>query len=346
MADTLNERSQSIFEAIVEDYINTAEPVGSRAITKRHRFDLSPATVRNVMADLEEMGLLVSPHTSAGRIPTEKGYQYYVESLLKVRDLPDEFRSRFEGDAGFAGKSMEAIMQEAGNMLSSISKYTGLVMAPRFQSTVFRQIEFVRLSHARILVIFVSEAGLVQNKVIEPGVDFSQRDLESITRYLNQRLTGMTIAEVRERIATELREERSRFNRLEQQALELSGQALQEDIADQIYIAGTSYMLEQPEFTSNDSMVRIMRALESKQQLIDLLDCSQQASGVQIFIGSQATRANLDGCSLVAAPFSGKKGAIGTLGVIGPMRMNYSQVIPIVDFTATLVSRMLDRESQ
>lgn len=346
MAETLNERSQSIFEAIVEDYINTAEPVGSRAITKRHHFPLSPATVRNVMADLEDMGLLVAPHTSSGRIPTEKGYQYYVESLLKLRDLPDEFRSRYENDAGFAGKSMENIMQEVGNMLSSISRHTGLVMAPRFQSTVFRQIEFVRLSHSRLLVIFVSEAGLVQNKVIEPGIDFSQRDLESITRYLNQRLSGMTIAEVRERIATELREERNRYNQLEQQALELSGQALQEDIADQIYIAGTSYMLEQPEFNTNDSMVRIMRALESKQQLIDLLDCSQQATGVQIFIGSQVTRAHFEGCSLVAAPFSGKKGAIGTLGVIGPMRMNYSQVIPIVDFTATLVSRMLDRESQ
>ncbi len=345
MGVPLNDRSQNILEAIVEDYIQTAEPVGSRAITKRHAFDLSPATVRNVMADLEEMGFLISPHTSAGRIPTEKGYQYYVESLLKVRDLPTEFRSSLEDDSRFAGKSMEDVMQEVGHLLSGISRYTGLVMAPRFNSTVFRQIEFVRLSKGRLLVIFVSESGLVQNKVIEPGIDFSQRELESITNYLNHRLPGMTITQVRERIAVELHEEQSRLNKLQKQALELSDQALQGDIAEQVYVAGTSHMLEQPEFTSPDSMMKIMRTLESKQQLIDLLDCSQAARGVQIFIGSQSSHAEIEGCSLIAAPFSGHKGAVGTLGVIGPIRMNYSQVIPIVDFTASLVSRILDRES-
>ncbi len=345
MGAPLNDRSQNILEAIVEDYIRTAEPIGSRAITKRHAFDLSPATVRNVMADLEEMGFLVSPHTSAGRIPTEKGYQYYVESLLQVNDLPAEFRNSLEEGSRFDGKSMENVMQEVGNLLSGISRYTGLVMAPRFNSTVFRQIEFVRLSKGRLLVIFVSESGLVQNKVIEPGIDFSHRDLETITNYLNHRLPGMTIAQVRERIAVELREEQSRLNKLQKQALELSDQALQGDVAEQVYVAGTSHMLEQPEFTSPDSMMKIMRTLESKQQLIDLLDCSQTARGVQIFIGSQSAHSEIEGCSLIAAPFSGNKGAVGTLGVIGPIRMNYSQVIPIVDFTASLVSRILDRES-
>lgn len=345
MKAPLNERSQNILEAIVEDYIQTAEPVGSRAITKRHAFDLSPATVRNVMADLEEMGFIASPHTSAGRIPTEKGYRYYVESLLQVRDLPEEFRTHLENSARFSGKSMDDVMQEVGNLLSGISSYTGLVMAPRFNSTVFRQIEFVRLSKGRLLVIFVSEAGLVQNKVIEPGVDFSSRDLELITNYLNHRLPGLTITQVREKIAAELREERSRLNKLQKQALELSDRALQGDAADHIYVAGTSRMLEQPEFTSPDSMMKIMRTLESKQLLIDLLDSSQAAGGVQIFIGSQSPQAKIEGCSLITAPFSGSKGAIGTLGVIGPVRMNYSQVIPIVDFTASLVGRILDRES-
>ncbi len=345
MGTNLNERSQNILEAIVEDYIQTAEPVGSRAITKRHAFDLSPATIRNVMADLEDMGFLASPHTSSGRIPTEKGYQYYVESLLQVRDLPEEFRTSMENGACFAGKSMEGVMQEVGNLLSGISSYTGLVMAPRFNSTTFRQIEFVKLSEGRLLVIFVSESGLVQNKVIAPGINFSHRDLENITNYLNHRLTGMSISQVREEIARELREEQSRLNKMQKQALALSDQALQDDIADQVYVSGTSRMLDQPEFTSVDSMMKIMRTLESKQQLINLLDCSQKANGVQIFIGSQTTHAEIEGCSLIAAPFSGKKGAIGTLGVIGPVRMNYSHVIPIVDFTASLVSRILDRES-
>ncbi len=345
MANPLNERSQNILEAIIEDYIHTAEPVGSRSITKRHAFALSPATVRNVMADLEEMGFLASPHTSAGRIPTGKGYQYYVESLLQVRDLSEEFRSNLEDSSRFAGKNMEDVMQEVGNLLSGISRYTGLVRAPRFNSTIFRQIEFIRLSQARLLVIFVSESGLVQNKVIEPGIDFSQRELESITNYLNHKLPGMTITQVRERIAVELREEKTRLNKLHKQAFELSDKALQGDVAEQIYVAGTSRMLEQPEFTSHDSMMKIMRTLESKQQLIELLDRSQTASGVQIFIGSQSSESEIEGCSLITAPFSGQKGAVGTLGVIGPIRMNYSQVIPIVDFTASLVGRLLDRES-
>jgi len=346
MGSPLNERSQNILEAIVEDYIQTAEPVGSRAITRRHAFDLSPATVRNVMSDLEEMGFLISPHTSAGRIPTDKGYQYYVESLLQVRDLSEECRNSLEDDTRFAGKNMEDIMQEVGNLLSGISSYTGLVMAPRFNSTIFRQIDFVRLSKGRLLVIFVSESGLVQNKVIEPGFDFSQRELESITNYLNHRLPGMTITQVRERIAIELREEKNRLNKIQKQAFELSDKALQGDIAEQVYVAGTSRMLEQPEFSSHDSMMKIMRTLESKQQLIHLLDSSQSAGGVQIFIGCQSPYAKLEGCSLITAPFSGHKGAVGTLGVIGPVRMNYSQVIPIVDFTANLVSRILDRESR
>ncbi len=345
MGKPLNERSQNILEAIVEDYIQTAEPIGSRAITKRHAFDLSPATVRNVMADLEDMGFLASPHTSAGRIPTDKGYQYYVESLLQVRDLSEEFRSNIEDGSRFAGKNMEDIMQEVGNLLSGISSYTGLVMAPRFNSTIFRQIEFVRLSQGRLLVIFVSESGLVQNKVIEPGIDFSQRELESITNYLNHRLPGMTITQVRERIAVELREEKTRLNKLQKQAFELSDKALQGDVAEQVYVAGTSRMLEQSDFTSHDSMMKIMRTLESKQQLIELLDRSQSASGVQIFIGSQSTDSKIEGCSLITSPFSGNNGAVGTLGVIGPVRMNYSQVIPIVDFTASLVGRLLDRES-
>jgi heat-inducible transcriptional repressor len=262
-----------------------------------------------------------------------------------VRDLPEEFRTNLEDNSHFAGKKMEDIMQEVGNLLSGISKYTGLVMAPRFNSTIFRQIEFVRLSQGRLLVIFVSESGLIQNKVIAPGIDFSHRELESITNYLNHRLPGMTITQVRERIAIELREEKSRLNKLQKQAFELSDHALQGDISEQVYVAGTSRMLEQPEFTSRDSMMKIMRTLESKQQLIKLLDTSQAANGVQIFIGSQCSDSKIEGCSLITSTFSGQNGAVGTLGVIGPVRMNYSQVIPIVDFTAALVGRLLDRES-
>lgn len=346
MAEKLSERSQNILEAIVEDYIASAEPVGSRAITRRHRFHLSPASVRNVMSDLEEMGFLCSPHTSAGRIPTEKGFHYYIDSLLQVRDLSQEEQRRLSNSYRFLGMKMEDIMQEVGRVMSGLSNYTGLVMAPKFASTVFRQIEFVRLSHGRLLVIYVSESGLVQNKVIEADPSLSDLDLEKIGNYLNRELTGLSIPAVREKIATQLQQERVRYDELQKRAFDLSRAALQEEGDGQVFVSGTALMLEQPEFSTPEQMKRILQTLESKQQLIDLLDRSQDADGVQIFIGSQSSHAEIEGCSLVTSKFSNQKGAIGTLGVIGPMRMDYSQVIPIVDFTAQLVSRILERETE
>ncbi len=344
MADELSERSQNILEAIVEDYIVSAEPVGSRAITRRHSFNLSPASVRNVMADLEEMGFLCSPHTSAGRIPTEKGFQYYIDSLLQIRDLSPREKQELQKNYRFNGMKMEEIMPEVGRVLSGLSKYAGLVMAPKFTSTVFRQMEFLRLSRGQLLVIYVSESGLVQNKVIEVSEDLSQQQLEQISNFLNQELNGLTISQVRSKLEEELKEERIRFDEMRKNALSLSRVALQDEVVNQIYVSGASLMLEQPEFATPQSMKRLIQTLESKQLLIDLLDRSQQAQGVQIFIGSESHHAELEGCSLVTSSYSNPKGVVGTLGVIGPMRMDYSKVIPIVDFTAQLLSRVLDRD--
>jgi len=346
MAEELNERSQNILEAIVEDYIASAEPVGSRAITRRYGFNLSPASVRNVMADLEEMGFLCSPHTSAGRIPTEKGFHYYIDTLLQVRDLSEEEKRRLRKNYRFTGMKMEEVMQEVGRVMSGISKYTGLVMAPKFATTVFRQIEFVRLSHGRILVIYVSETGLVQNKVIEGDASLTGSDLEQISNYLNRELNGLTILEVRAKLSRELQEERTRYDLLRKRALSLSHAALRDEVEDLVFVSGASLMLEQPEFSTPQQMKRIIQTLESKKKLIELLDRSQAAGGVQIFIGSQSQHNEIEGCSLITSNFSNKKGAIGTLGVIGPMRMDYSQVIPIVDFTAQFVSRILEREAE
>jgi len=346
VSEDLNQRSQNILEAIVKDYISSAEPVGSRAISRKHALNLSPATVRNVMADLEEMGFLCSPHTSAGRVPTSKGFHYYIDSLLEVRDLSDSEKARLTSSYQFKGMRLEDALQEVGRVLSGISSYTGLVMAPRFSSTVFRQIEFLRLSHKRLLVIFVSKTGLVQNKVIESDVDWTPHQLENITNYLNQTLHGLTIQEIRNQLSDEIQQERARASELQQQAMKLSQAALNAEVEDNVYVSGTTRILEQPEFSSPELIKKIFQTLESKQQLIELLDQAQTADGVQIFIGSQSQHHAIEGCSLISSPFSGKKGAIGTLGVIGPMRMDYSQVIPIVDFTAQLVSRVLERESE
>ncbi|MCK4503248.1 MAG: heat-inducible transcription repressor HrcA [Desulfuromonadales bacterium] len=344
MADSLNERSQNILEAIVEDYISSAEPVGSRAISRKHNFNLSPASVRNVMADLEDMGLLCSPHTSAGRIPTGKGFQYYIDTLLEVRDLNQIEKKNLHNSYRFQNMKMEDIMQEVGRVLSGLSQYTGLVMAPKFISTVFRQIEFLRLSQGRLLMIYVSETGLVQNKVIEADPTLTTSDLEQIGNYLNSELNGLSIHEVRSKLKRELQEDQSHFDKLKKRALSLSCAALQDDVEDQLYVSGASLMLGQPEFSTPEQMQRMIQTLESKKNLIELLDRGQSAEGVQIFIGSESSHVDLSDCSLITSNFSNQKGAIGTLGVIGPVRMNYSQVVPIVDFTAQLVSRVLDRE--
>ncbi|MEA3544396.1 MAG: heat-inducible transcriptional repressor HrcA [Thermodesulfobacteriota bacterium] len=346
MADPLNERSQNILEAIVEDYISSAEPVGSRAISRKHSFNLSPASVRNVMADLEEMGLLCSPYTSSGRIPTEKGFQYYIDTLLEVRDLNQNEKRNLHSSYRFQNMKMEDIMQEVGRVLSNLSQYTGLVMAPKFISTVFRQIEFIRLSAGRLLMIYVSETGLVQNKVIEADPTLTASDLEQISNYLNSELNGLTIQEVRAKLKQELQEDRIYYDQFKKQALSLSCAALQNEIEDQLYVSGASLMLGQPEFSTPEQMMRLIQAFESKKLLIELLDRGQSAQGVQIFIGSDSSHIDLEGCSLITSNFSNKKGAVGALGVIGPVRMNYSQVVPIVDFTAQLVSRVLDREIQ
>jgi heat-inducible transcriptional repressor len=341
MTEELTERSRHILEAIIDDYIESGDPVGSRTVVRRHNLSLSPATIRNVMADLEELGFLASPHTSAGRIPTEKGYRYYLDCLLQIRDLTRNEKRRIDAQCHSDG-DLEHLLQETGKALSTLSNYAGIVMAPRFNTTVFRQIEFVRLSSGRILVIFVSQSGQVQNKLIESDPSLTQSDLEQITNYLNQTLSGLSIGEMRQRIAHEMQQEKALYDTLTRRALELSGAALEDDSAGKVFIEGASSFLDQPEFSDVEHMKRLFRAFEQKSTLIELLDRSQQAAGVQIFIGSQNNLSQIEGCSLVTASYRNQHGTIGTLGVIGPNRMPYSKVIPIVDYTARMISRLLE----
>lgn len=344
MSEELNERSRRILEAIVEDYITSAEPIGSRTVTRRHQLALSPATVRNVMADLEEMGFLVSPHTSAGRIPTEKGYRFYVDSILQVGPIQEAERQRLESLSGLQGVRIEDRLRKAGKILSSISNYTGIVMAPRFDSTVFRHIEFIRLSRGKLLVVFVSHSGLVQNKIVETDKDLPQRDLERINNYLNQSLKDLSIQEVKKRIVGEMAHEKALYDRLLCDAMELSREALKGELEEEVFIEGTMNILNQPEFADVEQMRRLFRTFEQKGMLVELLDKTQQAEGVQIFIGSSSGLRDLEGCSLITSTYSNRRGTLGTLGVIGPSRMRYSMVIPIVDYTAQLLGQVLDSE--
>jgi len=337
---TLSQRSRQILEAIVEDYIATAEPVGSSTVARRHAMSLSSATVRNVMASLEELGLLASPHTSAGRIPTDKGFRLYVDSLVGLRTITHTEKKQILKRCRETGGDLTDLLREASRTLSSLSNYTGIVLAPRFTTGMFRQIEFIRLGSRRILAILVTCNGAVQNRIIESEQDFESEDLLRMSNYLNSALEGLTISQVREKILVEMEQEKDSYDQLMLKALNLSRQALPDE-QDEVYIAGQSRILEQPEFSDVSRMREIFKAFEEKGRLVQLLSNCMQAQGVQIFIGSETPLKEIAGMSLITSTYMTGANTIGLMGVIGPTRMGYSTVIPIVDYTAQLVSRLL-----
>lgn len=336
----LSARSRQILEAIVEDYITTAEPVGSSAVARRHAMSLSPATVRSVMANLEELGLLTSPHTSAGRIPTEKAYRFYVDSLVALRQISREEKRAIIRHCRQAGSGLSGILKETSRTLSQFSNYMGIVVAPSFTSDVFRHIEFIRLSHHKILAILVSSNGAVQNRLIETEDDPVPEDLVRMGNYLNELMEGLTITQVRERILSEMAGEKAQYDQLMSRALQISQLAVNVE-GDEIFVEGQARILEQPEFSDAGRMKEIFQAFEQKGQLVQLLSRCMNADGVQIYIGSETSLSRTAGISLITSRFVTSSNTVGMLGVIGPTRMGYSSVIPIVDYTARMVSRLL-----
>jgi len=346
MAVPLSERGRQILEAIIEEHIASAQPIGSKSLTRFQGIKLSPASVRNVMAELEELGYLQSPHTSAGRVPTEKAYRYYVDSLLRICSLDRGSQDRIEQHYHKRGLQMAELLREASRALSAVAHYTGLVMVPRLQRTVFRRIEFVRLSSRQVLAVFITQSGMIQNRLIETGEEFTASELEQITNYLNQTMRGLSIQEARALILAEMTREKTLYDRLLQRAFRLSEAALTEVSDGEVIIEGTSHLLDQPEFSDLERMKRVFRAFEQKSLLLGLLDRGLQAEGVQVIIGGESECPELAGCSLITANYAGRRGTLGALGVIGPSRMPYATLIPIVDYTAGMISRLLDEESE
>jgi heat-inducible transcriptional repressor len=343
MMDNLSERSKRILEAIIEEYISSAEPVGSRAISRRHGLSLSPATIRNVMADLEDMDFLASPHTSAGRIPTDKAFRFYVDSLLTVGTIDPEQKELIQRQYRLYGKDVGEIFKETSRILSSLSHYMGVVVTPRFTTTMFRHIEFIKLGGRRILAILVSKSGIVQNKIVETDDNLSSEDLVRMSNYLNNLLKGLSISELRSRILREMQDEKVRYDEMLAKALKLSEQTLDEN-GTEVFIEGQVNILEQPEFADVGKMREVFRAFEEKGQLISLLDRCMESDGVHIFIGAENYMHHLESMSVITAPYMSGKETVGVLGVIGPTRMGYDRVIPIVDYTAKVLSKLLDVE--
>ena len=342
MSQILTDRDREVLEAIITDYIQTAEPVGSRTVSKKSIIALSPATIRNVMADLEEMGFLTQPHTSAGRVPTDRAFRFYVDSILEVQKLRLADRGRIE--MGFQDEGMDTneIMKRASSLLSLLSKQTGVILAPRFGSNIFKHIEFIKLREKTILVIIVSKSGEVQNKLIESDEDMSQDELDKYSRYLTEIMGGLNLVEARRKILEEMKKEKVLFDKLMYRALQLSQKALEDEGEGDLYIEGKTNILQSPEFADLEKMRNLLQAFEEKTKIVKLLDKALLAHGIQIFIGGENEFNEMKDCSVIAAPYSRENFTLGTLGIIGPTRMDYPSIIPIVDYTAKIVGKILE----
>jgi len=343
----LDDRSREIFRRIVDGYLASGEPLGSRNLSKIIPMTLSPASVRNVMTDLEGLGLIYSPHTSAGRLPTELGLRFFVDAMLQVGDLTPQEQAAIEGQVASAAsgaKNVEDVLAEASQMLSGLSRGAAVVTTAKGGRNL-KHIEFVRLEPTRALVVLVSEDGAVENRVVPlpPGLPASA--LVEASNYLNARIRGRTLAEVREEIEASEKRARQELDELTQRLVQagLASWAGLESGAPQLIVRGQANLLDDLRATEDLDRIRLLFAdLETKKDVIDLLGRAETGEGVRIFIGSENKLFSLSGSSMIAAPFrDGKQKIVGVLGVIGPTRLNYARIVPIVDYTAKVVGRLL-----
>jgi heat-inducible transcriptional repressor len=329
----LDDRAKLLLKALVERYIADGQPIGSRTLSRAPGMELSPATIRNVMSDLEELGLIASPHTSAGRIPTARGYRLFVDTMLTVtrQDLPSPI---------LAAEQPQKVISNAAQLLSNLSQFVGVVMAPR-RSSVFRHIEFLRLSEKRILVIIVAPDGDVQNRVIFTESDYTQSQLIEASNFITSHYAGLAIEQVREKLQNEVEQLRSEIAALMQAAMQVSSETMG-PAEGEVVISGERNLLSVSDFSSDMGQLRrAFDLFEQKAQLMRLLDVSSQAEGVRIFIGGESKIVPFEELSIVSAPYEVDGQIVGTLGVIGPTRMAYDRMIQIVDITSKLVSNAL-----
>ncbi len=333
----LDERAKLLLKALIERYIADGQPVGSRTLSRASGLELSPATIRNVMADLEEMGLIISPHTSAGRVPTARGYRLFVDTMLTV-DRSDLVTP------GLIPEQPQKVIANAANLLSNLSQFVGVVMVPR-RSSVFKHIEFVRLSERRFLVIIVSPEGDVQNRVIFTDVDYESSQLIEASNFLNHHYAGLTMEEVRARLQTEVEQLRGQVASLMQAAVNVGAEVMSHHDREDVVIAGERNLLSVSDFSSDmGNLRRAFDLFEQKTQILRLLDFSNQADGVRIYIGGESQIVPFEDLSVVSAPYELDGKVVGTLGVIGPTRMHYDKMIQIVDITSKLVSNALSHK--
>lgn len=342
----LSERSLYLFKALVEHYIHEGQPVGSRTLARETNLDLSSATIRNVMADLEDMGLITSPHTSSGRIPTVKGYRFFVDTLMRISKLNSAEVERIATELD-PSADIKSLLERTSSMLSDITHLAGIVMLPRTEHKSLEHVEFVQLSENRVLVILVMNDREVQNRIIQTAEPYTASALKEASNYVNSHFIGRDLNSVRKAILHEMQKTKDDVNRIMQTAIEMAGSAIMTHGGNNgdYVLAGQTNLMEVAELCDLDKLKRLFEVFSQKRDILHLLDQAVQASGVQIFIGEESGYDVLDACSVVTSPYEADGEILGVLGVIGPTRMPYERVIPIVDVTAKMLGSALNSQS-
>ncbi|MGA7538731.1 MAG: heat-inducible transcriptional repressor HrcA [Steroidobacteraceae bacterium] len=348
--ELLSERAQHLLRVLIESYIRDGQPVGSRSLSRESGLQLSSATIRNVMADLEELGFVASPHTSAGRVPTDKGYRFFVDTLLHVQPVEEaaaaQIRRQFEGRPLEAGReSPKDLIATVSQLLSSLTRLAGVVTRPRTAQASITQIEFVSLSENRVLVVLVYGEREVQNRIVQLERYYSPDELKRASNYLNEQFRGRSLAQVRQEILRQLSETRAHLNQVMLEAISMAQHVFEAGgVGEELeyVIKGETNLMGVGELSSVEKLRRLFEAFNEKRDFLHLLDHSLRAEGVQIFIGHESGYQILDDCSVITAPYGSSDSVVGVLGVIGPTRMAYERVIPIVDMTAKLLGAALN----
>lgn len=346
--DLFNDRAQHLLKRLVEHYIREGQPVGSRTLSRDLGLNLSAATIRNVMADLEGLGFIASPHTSAGRVPTDKGYRFFVDTLLRYEPLENAKVAEIQARLGEHLDNPKALVGVASKLLSSVTRLAGVVTLPRQSHAALSQIEFMPLSDNRVLAILVVNGREVQNRILQLERRFGAEELRRASNYLNQEFGGKELSAVREHLVNQLKETRENLNQMMMDAIRLAQQVVDMPAAGspmEYVMAGETNLMEFAELSNVDKLRRLFEAFTQQRDILHLLDHSLKADGVQIFIGQESGHTILDDCSIVTAPYTLDQEVVGVLGVIGPTRMAYERVIPIVDITAKLLGSALNLRS-
>ena len=336
----LSQRARAVLAAVVREHIQTGEAIGSRTLVRRQGLSQSPATVRNVMADLEEQGFLRQPHTSAGRIPTDEGLRFFVDRLMKTRELTPAERQEILARYQLSNLELQELLREVSRLLSDLSKQCALVLLPRTEGSVLKRIEFVSLRQGKMIAVLVMDSGLVLNRLVNVSESFLPDELEKVHRYLNELCHGKSLSEVRHLVQQELEKEQNHYDELLSRALHMGAQVLADPVEDEIVIEGQSRLLDRPVANDPEQMKALMRTVEEKKMILRLLDETIRGQGVQIFIGAETKEEEMRSCAMVAKAYGGQT-PLGTLGVIGPSSMDYPRVVPLVDFTASILTEIL-----